>query len=650
MASVTSSRRANGTVPTENAGKSDAPKKTKAPATSKKVKIRRLPPGMTGDECWNILGGEWKVDNGKVDWVRFDSGKVANGPFKESKPATAYLRLIDATQDFAALQQLVKTPDIWRDAKETFNDPCLRAPPELVVTEFPKVAMGKTRVDPRQGTIDTDPTYMAFLQQLTEPITSIRDAELGAEDDASKDKPKVTSTPLVTFIKEKKEAKAKEAAAAKSAKQHARQESSGVGKNKDNDDTKKKGKGKESKSSEKTEKASEKGKEKDKQPVKIMTKKAAQQEAVEAANAVADQIATSKTADDGGVPKSRRAGIAAAAKLLQRDLGLSPGSAHRRARQDAAKADTTTKPEPVKAPEKEEEKPKEKEKGKEREREKKGKNAEPQEPAVPTGPKAQNTEGSRRSRGKGKAAAATEPNKGKAAPEPSKPTTGPIILLKKESNKKEEAAPTSSASPATPAQSSTASNATPAPPTGPKAASGGKGAASSKATQSQKKGGVAQPSAGATRAFVKHANPSQGVTEPLLKQAMEVFGSVTFVEIDKRKGFAYVDFGDHAALTKAIAASPVSIAQGTVQVLERKDKKPAAPAPAAAAATPAATQPAPAEKAAPEASAAAATTPTTSEKPKRGRGGRGRRGGGGGKENAGNAAEGKGSPAAPPAT
>ncbi|KAK6824634.1 Regulator of nonsense-mediated decay- UPF3 [Apiospora arundinis] len=597
---------ANGTVPTENAGKSDAPKKTKAPATSKKVKIRRLPPGMTGDECWNILGGEWKVDNGKVDWVRFDSGKVANGPFKESKPATAYLRLIDATQDFAALQQLVKTPDIWRDAKETFNDPCLRAPPELVVTEFPKVAM--------------------------EPITSIRDAELGAEDDASKDKPKVTSTPLVTFIKEKKEAKAKEAAAAKTAKQHARQESSGVGKNKDNDDTKKKGKGKESKSSEKTEKASEKGKEKDKQPVKIMTKKAAQQEAAEAANAVADQIATSKTADDGGVPKSRRAGIAAAAKLLQRDLGLSPGSAHRRARQDAAKADTTTKPEPVKAPEKEEEKPKEKEKGKEREREKKGKNAEPQEPAVPTGPKAQNTEGSRRA---------------KLLLSPPKPTTGPIILLKKESNKKEEAAPTSSASPATPAQSSTASNAT---PTGPKAASGGKGAASSKATQSQKKGGAAQPSAGATRAFVKHANPSQGVTEPLLKQAMEVFGSVTFVEIDKRKGFAYVDFGDHAALTKAIAASPVSIAQGTVQVLERKDKKPAAPGPAAAAATPAATQPAPAEKAAPEASAAVATTPTTSEKPKRGRGGRGRRGGGGGKENAGNAAEGKGSPAAPPAT
>lgn len=641
MASVATSRKANGTSATENAGKSDVPKKPKAPATSKKVKIRRLPPGMTADECWSILGDEWKVDAGKVDWVRFDAGKVANGPFKESKPATAYLRLLDATE-FTALQQLVRTPGIWQDAKDTFNDPCLRAPPELVVAEFGKVAAGKARIDPRQGTIDTDPTYMAFLQQLTEPITSIRDAELGADDDAAKDKPKVTSTPLVTFIKEKKEAKAKEAAAAKSAKQHARQESSGVGKNKNDDDSKKKGKGKESKSSEKPEKASDKGKEKDKQPVKIMTKKAAQQEAAEAANAVADRIAASKEAEDSGaVPKSRRAGIAAAAKLLQRDLGLSPGSAHRRARQDAAKADTTTKPEPAKAPEKEEDKPKEKEKGKEREKDRKGKNAEKEEAAVPTGPKVQSTEGSRRSRGKGKAAPATEPSKGKPAAEASKPTTGPIILLKKENTKKDEATPANSASTTIPAQNST-SNATPTPPTGPKAASGGKGAASSKANQSQKKG-AAQTATGASRAFVKHANPSQGVTEALLKQAMEAFGTVTFVEIDKRKGFAYVDFGDQAALAKAIAASPVSIAQGTVQVLERKDKKPAAAAAPAASTTPAAAQSAPAEKATPE-SPAAATTPTTSEKPKRGRGGRGRRGGGGGKDVA-NAGDGKGSPA-----
>ncbi|KAJ3516131.1 hypothetical protein NM208_g14883 [Fusarium decemcellulare] len=81
-------------------------------------------------------------------------------------------------------------------------------------------------------------------------------------------------------------------------------------------------------------------------------------------------------------------------------------------------------------------------------------------------------------------------------------------------------------------------------------------------------------SADATRSFVKHANPSQGVTEALLKQALEVFGTITFVEIDKRKGFAYVDFAEHDGLVKAVTSSPITVAQGTVQVLERKDKKP----------------------------------------------------------------------------
>lgn len=99
---------------------------------------------------------------------------------------------------------------------------------------------------------------------------------------------------------------------------------------------------------------------------------------------------------------------------------------------------------------------------------------------------------------------------------------------------------------------------------------------------------------------------------------METFGSVTFLEIDKRKGFAYVDFSDAEALLKAINASPISIAQGTVQVLERKDKKPTTPAP---------TQNNTSEKAASDAPATA--TPTSSDKPKRSNRGRGRRGGGG---------------------
>lgn len=71
---------------------------------------------------------------------------------------------------------------------------------------------------------------------------------------------------------------------------------------------------------------------------------------------------------------------------------------------------------------------------------------------------------------------------------------------------------------------------------------------------------------------MKHANPSQGITEPLIEESLKIFGAIDKVEIDKRKGFAYVDFAEHDGLRKAMAASPIKIAQGAVQVLERKEK------------------------------------------------------------------------------
>lgn len=133
------------------------------------------------------------------------------------------------------------------------------------------------------------------------------------------------------------------------------------------------------------------------------------------------------------------------------------------------------------------------------------------------------------------------------------PAPAPMVLLKKPAT-------------SSPATSSPASKSTPAPPKQPPA---------------RKPPPVLVPSEGATRAFVKHANPSQGVTEALLKEAMEKFGGVTMVEIDRRKGFAYVDFTEPESLKKAMAANPTSVAQGTVQVMERKvDRAERAPVPA----------------------------------------------------------------------
>ncbi|KAK8198405.1 Smg-4/UPF3 family-domain-containing protein [Phyllosticta paracitricarpa] len=80
------------------------------------------------------------------------------------------------------------------------------------------------------------------------------------------------------------------------------------------------------------------------------------------------------------------------------------------------------------------------------------------------------------------------------------------------------------------------------------------------------------PAPNSKQAFLKHANASQGITEPLIEAALGAFGSVVRVEIDKRKGFAYVDFTDPSGLQKAVAASPIKIAEGAVQVLERKER------------------------------------------------------------------------------
>lgn len=575
---------------------------------------------------------------------------VPNSPFKLSKPSRCYLWILKL-EDVPVLSDIVRAKS-WEDAKNTWNDGCLVGPPYVEIAQIQKIATTKRRTDPRQGTIDQDPDFTAFLESLTSAhnlTKDVKDSEEQAGEDVSKDA-KVTITPLVQYLKDKKANKVKEAAAAKSAK-HGRQESAGNKSKGQEEALKKRGR------DAKTDRTEAKEKEKPKEPVKLLTKRAAQQEAAEAAKAVAAAKASADAkaaeAREEPTPKSRRAGIAAAAKILQRDLGLSPGSAHRRARQDAAKVEVTPKAEPAKPA-------KEKESAS-------TSTSTPTKPSAstpvaaavsssrnseskPSTSKAQPAENNRRTRGKGgkQNAGGTDSGKGKEpAASSSKATPAPPapVILKREDNTKQ-------ATPATP--TATTSGAT-APPTSQspatvnkrEVAKAGKGSNQ----QAQKK---STPAAG-SRGFIKHANASQGVTEALLKSSMEVFGTVLFVEIDKRKGFAYVDFASQDSLVKAIAASPVSVAQGAVQVLERKDsRKAATPANAASptASSSASTSAPPApetarEKPAPAADKATAEKPAAdgqTERPKRGGRGRGRKGGG--NNNNGNA-NGGGSKGAP---
>ncbi|KAK1999761.1 smg-4/UPF3 family protein [Colletotrichum falcatum] len=521
------SRKTNGVPPASGQQPAaDTPKsnKSRTPVEGDKVIIRRLPPGLTEQELWSNLGDEWKSGNGLVSWHNFVQGKISQDPAKPSRPGRVYLHVLKR-ENLAVLSNLIQAKS-WEDAKMTSNSASLVGPPVLEFAIYNKIPSGKKRSDPRQGTIDQDPEFMAFLLSLTNPeMDKENENSEGKDAEESKPEAKVTTTPLIEFIKEKKANKQKEAAAAKSAKQ-ARQDSNTKGKaSASNAEDSKKGK-KDSKG--------EKSADKPKETVKILTKKAAA-EASKAAETVASQI-TQASSSSQDAPKSRRAGIAAAARILQRDLGISPGSAHRRARLDAAKAEAEAKTSTTKEA--------------------------PQPAAEPPAPTpAPANAGASDSKGKSIEASST------STPAPAK---APVVLLKKKDEEKSKERGSKADKEASSSASQSAAPATNAksnPSTGAK--SSGKGGGNSK------KSSVAV-TPGVTRGFVKHANPSQGVTEAILKQAMEAFGTVTFVEIDKRKGFAYVDFSSHDSLVKAITASPVQVAQGTVQVLERKEKKPTA--------------------------------------------------------------------------
>ncbi|OAA41369.1 Regulator of nonsense-mediated decay, UPF3 [Metarhizium rileyi] len=557
-----------------------------------KLVIRRLPPGMTKEECVSILGPAWEVSKGKVDWFSYIPGKISTDPSKPSRPGRAYLRLM-RKDDIMPLSEVVRSAT-WEDAKSTFTNPSLIGPPVLEFSIYKKVPGIKKRTDARQGTIDQDPEFMTFLEGLANPAPMRESIDAGDADESAKVEVKITTTPLVEFLKERKINKSKDGSGKNS------RSGKGKGGSKDDDSTSRK-KGKESR----TEKHDRLAKE----TVKILTKKAATEQAAEGAKRMASQIATANgttntSAAATDLPKSRRAGIAAAARILQRDLGLSPGSAHRRARHDAAKADADTKAaspstkedvnttthattapvttasinvsaeSTVQAPRKR-----------------------------PESPVASKSQSGRRNRG-GKGAS----EKGKSATNETsvvQPTaTSPPVILKKsdpESNQRPDKA--QAGEPLTMLNGN------------------GRQATKEKVNSkpvSQKKS--ATVSANATRAFVKHVIASQGVNDATLREALGAFGPLTRVEIDKRKSFAYVDFSNHEALVKAVTASPVQVGQANIQVLERKDKKPAVGSASAASTKEGNTPNGEKEK--------------EKEKPS---GGRGRRGRGGGKAAAGTA-------------
>jgi regulator of nonsense transcripts 3 len=409
-----------------------------------------------------------------------------------------------------------------------------------------KLPGNRRRNDARQGTIDQDSEFKEFLESLTAPITK----PAAPEGETAKEE-KVKTTPLIEALRERKLNKEKP-------------QKKGRGEHKDDASEKKilAKPGKENATGEKNRKATRAEKEK------------AQKEAVKALNnqaALKDITSVDKAAagPSSAAPERKRGNVNIAKGILQRDLGLGPAPNRRRGtKREISSATQESNP-------KQDENIGGKSKGKE-----------PAvtpvaavaaaEKAIPASPKKERP--SRAERRAFKASLADKTNIRTEA-ESSKASTkqgtapAPTIL------KKPQTAQTQSTGP--PKGLATAR----VPPTGPAAVRNAntvgqttpsKAEASpvprpANPTPAHAAAGPA-PAPMGKQAFLKHANASQGITEPLIEEALKGFGAIEKVEIDKRKGFAYVDFADPEGLRKAVAAGTVKVAQGAVQVLERKEK------------------------------------------------------------------------------
>ena len=75
---ATSQNRANGVLAvaaSQTSGSVTKPPAVKPPTPKLKAIIRRLAPGLTEGEFVSVLGDEWALGQGKVDWFLYKLGK-----------------------------------------------------------------------------------------------------------------------------------------------------------------------------------------------------------------------------------------------------------------------------------------------------------------------------------------------------------------------------------------------------------------------------------------------------------------------------------------------------------------------------------------------------------------------------------------------
>lgn len=465
--------RTGGILPV-NAATRAAPAKA---ATRLKLEVRRLPPGLTLTEFEETLGEEWKLNNGKVDWREYRHGKTrVAGSGKVPEQARCYIHVVNE----ACVKEFEKRflEVVFHDQAGTHKNPELKhLAPTLgfAPNQRTPLQQQKQRVDNRQGTIDQDPEFIAFLEAETQPLTKPAGLD-AAQAEKENEKSVVKTTPLIEDLREKKASKAK-AAQAKAEK------------------AEKDKKAQLTKSPSKDTAASA-----EKDTAKLAQQQKVEQAAKEAAKALNKQVAAKQQ------------------QPAQQPKAIPPAKSKKQAQ--------SSKPQ----------------------------NAVPAPSNATSGQPSPRVPPGQRQRGN---------------------ADGIKKMLQKDLGIKPKAA-TTAQSATTPTSTlvspaSAASTQAQPPPTAPAVPK----AAPTKPMPSTPS--VTTPRPLTVKAYLKHANPSQGMSEMLIQQALSQYGELSHVTIDPRKGTAIAFFKDKEGLDKALEAKRVPVANGAVEVLEFRERGPGGP-------------------------------------------------------------------------
>ncbi|KAK0281967.1 hypothetical protein LTR35_007064 [Friedmanniomyces endolithicus] len=467
-----------------NAAARAAPAKTSS--TRLKLEIRRLPPNLTLTEFEEVLGDEWKLGKGKTDWREYRPGKL-RAPGKLPEQSRCYIHLANESHVKDFEQRFLSV--VFHDKAGTHRNTDLKhLPPTLSFATSQRTPLQvKQRLDSRQGTIDQDPEFIAFLEAETQPLvkpTALLEA-LGAEK--QKGEERVKSTPLIEDLREKKALRAK--AAAEKVEKKRVDDKKGANGSKD---------------------GATAGAEKD--------GKATQQARVEQAAKEAAKVLTKQAVAKQQLPSpAQPANAKAASPARTRKTVQSP----RQQNATPAAPVTTSTPSPTPAgPAPDRRPPHQRQRG--------------------------NAEGIKKMLQKD---LGIRPKPGPATQSVTTPASQPVATTTTTATSSPAAAPQPVQPPTQPKANPTplkpTSNAPLPPP---------------------------QPPPTSLKAYLKHANPSQGMTEMLLHRALAEYGDVVNVTIDPRKGTAIAVFKDTEGLKKAMAARKIVVAKGAVEVLEFRDR------------------------------------------------------------------------------